>query len=595
MESIGGFTIIRRLGSGSRSDVFLGRTEPLGGDGVPGTAAIKVYHPAVPRSSIDLEIDALTRTAHRHVVRLDDLAMTPSGQPALVLARLGPVSLARIIADARRIEPGELVTVVAPLASAVRVLHGAGVAHRRVQAGRVLFDDSGAPVMTGFGDAEILAPAPVEGSVPSLSPDALARSAAVGDVADLLVLVRAVIGLVTLDARIERLLSWIDGPACDLEPDRVPLELETRLFDIAEPMALGHGLLATDSAGHGRDRLEPSFADLVSTVGDHGLDPPLEDRPSRPRRSTSTARSAARVRRGSHVGPASTGRQPDSDDATPGRGASARGSARAGRRDGGPARGERQSALARAHTVSRSTALDALGLPVWIESIVHDARRSGAVAAMTMVAVRANRTLATVRRPVWLLAGGVGLALVAALVFVPEGDGTEAVIRDEDRSSDSSYSEGSPDESPVDPVATSSAPGEAMTARGDEKPAGARASEADLDAAIEADEPIAAAAALLQRRSECLRDLSILCLDAVDQPGSAALDADAFAIRQVQAGGPPDAAATVAPVISVVERLGDSVILSVNYGGTDAGSGSVSTLLIVRSEDGWRIRDLFDA
>ena len=102
------------------------------------------------------------------------------------------------------------------------------------------------------------------------------------------------------------------------------------------------------------------------------------------------------------------------------------------------------------------------------------------------------------------------------------------------------------------------------------------------------DDPVEAAVVLLQTREQCLRDLAVLCLDAVVQPGSAAYDDDVALLRAVQQGGEYlGGIAAGEPVL--VERLGDSALLDLPPG-SDPGS-----LLLLRTTNGWRIRDYLDA
>ena len=125
------------------------------------------------------------------------------------------------------------------------------------------------------------------------------------------------------------------------------------------------------------------------------------------------------------------------------------------------------------------------------------------------------------------------------------------------------------------------------------------------DSSIAGDDPIAAGQALLRARAECFKAESVLCLEGVDQVGSSAMEADSYQIRLRQSGGVPhqslesivDASSTsgTAGRLDIVERLGDTVLLSLTMGEGDASpttrASSVS-LLILRGHDGWRIRDL---
>jgi hypothetical protein len=98
------------------------------------------------------------------------------------------------------------------------------------------------------------------------------------------------------------------------------------------------------------------------------------------------------------------------------------------------------------------------------------------------------------------------------------------------------------------------------------------------------EDPVDALSRLLATRERCLRDLSVLCLEDVDEQGSAALDDDRQAIQAiVDAGRQPvilDAGGAV-----VIERLGDSVLIAL------APDSQPASVLLMKGEAGWRIRD----
>jgi serine/threonine protein kinase len=103
------------------------------------------------------------------------------------------------------------------------------------------------------------------------------------------------------------------------------------------------------------------------------------------------------------------------------------------------------------------------------------------------------------------------------------------------------------------------------------------------------DDPVEAAGVLLALRDRCFRDLSLLCLDNVGQPDSAALTDDRMLIRAVEDGGefPPDG--IVDGEFTLVERLGDSALIDLPEGSDPA------SILLMRTADGWRIRDYLAA
>ena len=99
------------------------------------------------------------------------------------------------------------------------------------------------------------------------------------------------------------------------------------------------------------------------------------------------------------------------------------------------------------------------------------------------------------------------------------------------------------------------------------------------------DDPVEAAVLLLALREQCLRDLSLLCLDTVGQPDSAALTDDRMLIRDVIDGGEFPPSRILDGELTLVERLGDSALIDLPEGSDPA------SILLMRTADGWRIRD----
>ena len=193
----------------------------------------------------------------------------------------------------------------------------------------------------------------------------------------------------------------------------------------------------------------------------------------------------------------------------------------------------------------------ALAVPEWADNILS----AGAVG-------RLRSGLAVVRPRVWIAAGVSVAALLAALVFVPLGTSDAA-------------------EPAAHPTAGNQ-PAPLPTASG-ARDSGRRV--------IEADDPVAALVALVAARDRCIRDLSVLCLAAVAQQGSSALAADEDLIRALQDGAEiPQQFQLNATQVTIDERLGDSVILSLD-GVSDSEPASV---LLMKGEAGWRIRDYLD-
>ncbi|KZC94908.1 hypothetical protein AWH51_11670 [Clavibacter tessellarius] len=111
----------------------------------------------------------------------------------------------------------------------------------------------------------------------------------------------------------------------------------------------------------------------------------------------------------------------------------------------------------------------------------------------------------------------------------------------------------------------------------------------DADAAASPD-PDVAAPALLRLRAACLRAASDGCLHEVDQPDSAIEDADRSRARS---GGPEGSELHASDRLDTAQRLGDTALITM-HGDADAPERRPASLLMVRGEAGWRIRDLMD-
>ena len=199
--------------------------------------------------------------------------------------------------------------------------------------------------------------------------------------------------------------------------------------------------------------------------------------------------------------------------------------------------------------------------------------REDAAAAQTLPAfvprlVAAARQLASSVRPgFWITAGLVALALVVAVLAIPAGSS-----RDDGRAASAS----------PEPVRTARAPGTA--APGTPRTGGSPA--------LRSDDPVTALEALVEARAECYRQVSVRCLAEVDQAGSAALAADVASIRTIQEGGELSAVPgeNVAGV-RLVQGLGDTALLRAANWSVNSEPASI---LIMRTEAGWRIRDYLE-
>ena len=222
LHTVGGYRILRTIGVGSRAEVFIAHPVRDLSDAEP--VVVKVYGPAVTDESIYLEVEALTRAAGEHVVRVIDVASAPDGAPVLILSRHAAGNLARLLADRVTLEPGEAITILAPIATALARMHAAGVAHGGLSAASLLFDAAGAPTLACFGRA-ILFPPHLPAAKLETEPAVLADIIAFGVLAAT-VLDRAGSSELAHSARTEAAPGdWLH-------------EFGDRLFDVAQPLPI---------------------------------------------------------------------------------------------------------------------------------------------------------------------------------------------------------------------------------------------------------------------------------------------------------------------------------------------------------------------
>jgi hypothetical protein len=148
VEDVAGYRVLRTAGHGDRARLLLGFDEGR-------TVVLKVCTWDDPARRV--EVEALSRAAGEHVVRLEDAASDDS-EAVLVLERLPGGTLAELLERRGALDAGEAVTILAPLATTLDRLHAAGVAYGGPSVADVSFREDGAPTLTGFGRAELFAP-----------------------------------------------------------------------------------------------------------------------------------------------------------------------------------------------------------------------------------------------------------------------------------------------------------------------------------------------------------------------------------------------------------------------------------------------------
>ena len=511
---VAGFRVLRSLARDEDAEVLLGFREWAAESSAPADVVTPAPVTAAPVTTVALKtmaanpnawaqtvgaLEALERARGEHVVDVLDVDCTDE-LVCVVFERLPNGSLADLLALRERLDAGEVVTIVAPLAAALERMHLAGVGHGAVGARTVMFRADGAPVLIGFGSSSVFAPGSPE-VVLEAEPTVVADRRALRELACLLL--SRVVGSRARAAR---------GLVTELESCPEPVLLETlgrRLFEVAAAVPVRFTV----------DEDSPGDAPPARVVP---IAPPVE-----------------------------SGAEP------------------------------------------RASSIGVLARLIpepWVQRVLDTVDGSPlAPAAAATLAIWRRWTPA--RRRVVLGVGVVVVVLGVALTAIPTAPPASA-----------------------DPAGRSAGSPSASEPRGDASsdPSAAAGSSSAGAGAAAGDDPLAAAGALIAAREKCLRSLSQLCLEGVDQPDSGALRDDRETIRIAQQGGElprplVDAETRLAP--ELVERLGDSALVRLAEAAsatpttaptiaptmTPSARREPASLLLVKGEAGWRIRDLIVA
>ncbi|TFC32268.1 hypothetical protein E3O53_12870 [Cryobacterium sp. TMT2-18-3] len=448
------------------------------------SVVLKVFHPGTEDVSIEREVQALTTLTVGRLTTLVDVGTLADGRTCLVLEQLTGGSLSCFLEGRRHLLPGEVVTILAPIAAALAELQAIGLIHPAVSLASILFDSRGRPVLTGLGELRAL-PEAGRGRPEAL---ALVHGRLAQVIRTVLDHVDPVVPVPSVLRDLER---WCAVPAAG-SAARAWGELEHLLFAWAEavPVRLGRSPEAVSGPQPAVDWYRRPLTDDV--VG---------------RAPTVNVRLAAEASRANRMF---------------GNRASRVRTALRRLREGHPA-GGLKSLLGRGFRLRRGPLL--------------------------LVALMA------------LLSMGLAVTALAA--------------------GGSAHTDG------ARPKA--SKPAELTTADGDPVDGDGSPQE---ETVVTGDDPVVALPALLRVRNGCLAEVSVVCLDAVYQAQSAALAADSYTLRMIQQGGGAAEDEDLSSWAAVlVERMGDVALVSLQAPDAERQPASV---LVVKGEAGWRIRDIFD-
>jgi hypothetical protein len=248
-DHLAGYRVVRKLGEGARAEVYLGVADTP--DPSERAVAIKVFRSSVPESDVFHELEVLDRVPEQHCVRLIDVSTAPTGLPLAILPRVARGSLGRVMHRRGFLEPGEIVTTLAPIAGSVAALHERGITHTAISTSTIHFAEDGSPCLLGFGHASLFEAGASVAALEARDDTRLDRQA-LAQVTRLLV-----------DAGPQwparpALLRWLDRTDL-VSSASFPRELEDRLFEfaVASPVDLDKDSHAQSSADEAERRSPP--------------------------------------------------------------------------------------------------------------------------------------------------------------------------------------------------------------------------------------------------------------------------------------------------------------------------------------------------
>ncbi len=154
MTSVGDYDLEHQIGAGASGTVWKAHRRG------PVTRVVALKRLRAGSSSVDLarirrEATVLTELDHPHVVRVLEVIHDGDGV-ALAMQYAPGGSLDDLLAERRRLTPGQAVAVAAPIADALASAHRRGILHGDVKPANVLFTSDGEPLLTDFGVARTL-------------------------------------------------------------------------------------------------------------------------------------------------------------------------------------------------------------------------------------------------------------------------------------------------------------------------------------------------------------------------------------------------------------------------------------------------------
>lgn len=150
--TVPGYVVEQMVGYGATGEVWRGHSTA---DGQVVALKRLPIEDAESLRGAQAEAAVLSALGHPHIVRFRELLVCEA-EAILVTDFAERGSLAQVLEHRGRLSPGEVVTIVAPIAAALAHAHAHGVVHGDVSASNILFAAEGLPLLSDLGVARIV-------------------------------------------------------------------------------------------------------------------------------------------------------------------------------------------------------------------------------------------------------------------------------------------------------------------------------------------------------------------------------------------------------------------------------------------------------
>ncbi len=543
-DEVAGYRVLKVLASTVGRTTCLARDE---GAVPPVERVLKLFPPGQIPESVRREASVLAAVVHEHVLRLVDVANVPGGACVLVVEYLQRGSLDRLLADREMLHAGEAVTILVSVMRGIDAMHRQGIVHGAILARNIHLDQNGRPVLTGLASAGRLGD-------PGVDDRAFAA-----DHEDFTRLAEHVLGRAETEGREHeraRLLDWLGNTSSQEIGEDYARQIERQLMAIAQPAPV---------------RRVKAYAEGLPS---RAVPPSPKVRRNRPAEGGTARASRPSTHRSGAYGSNAYG-----SDA---RGSGVHGS-------GAPGGAVRAFARHLPEFAVLENALDG--------TLLREFKS------------RSRAMLHSRRKPL-IFGGSIAAALLVVLLTALPGGSAEVI-----------GSPSPPASATPSSAASSTAGDSAGAAVGRQGEGVAPSAVPNVDGAAglaEGDDPVRAASALLASRRRCLVASSSACLERSHQADSPLWHADRTSFGEAADGGSSDGVGIESRedgsrarcadgyagvcLASLVERTGGSALIAltpveddaVENGGGSRGYAKPASILVVRTDAGWRLREIFE-